>query len=54
VPSVARPYAIDGTDGLAVIRCWYVAMADVTVVSVFVPVYFRYLLQTQHRNPLTT
>ena len=59
-PSVDRPYAIDGTYGLAVIRCWYVAMTEVTLVSVFLPQYFKYMLQTQHstrttqhRNPLT-
>jgi len=47
-PSVDRPYAIDGTYGLAVIRCWYVAMTEVTLVSVFVPLCFKHLLQTQH------
>jgi len=59
-PGVDRPYAIKGTYGLAVIRCWYVAMTEVTLVSLFVAV-LKYLLQTQHStrttqhtNPLTT
>jgi len=49
-PSVDRPYAIGGTYGLAVIRCWYVAMTEVALVSVFVPQYFKYLLQTEHNT----
>jgi len=52
-PSVDRSYAIDGTYDLAAIRCWYVAMTEVTLVSGFVPKYFKYLLQTQHSTRTT-
>ena len=40
-PSVDDSYAVDGTYGLAVMRCWCVAMTDVTLVSVFVPYYIN-------------
>jgi len=45
-----RPYVVDGTCGLAVIRCWYAAMTEVTLASVIVPKYFT---QTQHSENIT-
>jgi len=42
-----RSYVVDVTYGLAVISCWYAAKTEVTLVSVIVPKYFIYLLQTQ-------
>ena len=52
------PNVVAGTYGLAAIRCWYVAMIEVIVVSVIVPeVFNKFLLHTtpfeqHHRNPL--
>ena len=43
----SSPYFVDGTYDFAAIRCWYVAMTEVTLVFVIVPKYFKYLLQTQ-------
>jgi hypothetical protein len=38
---------VAGTYGLAAIRCWYVAMIDVILVSVIVPkVFCKFLLET--------
>ena len=39
-PSVVGPYVVARTYGLAVIRSWYVAMTEVTAVSVIVPEIF--------------
>jgi hypothetical protein len=34
------PYVVAGTYGLAAIRCWYVAMIEVIIVSFIVPEVF--------------
>jgi hypothetical protein len=56
-PRVGRPYVVAGTYGLAAVRCWHVAMIDVTLVSVVVHKLFcNFLLQPTplgqlQRNP---
>jgi hypothetical protein len=48
---------VAGTYALAAILCWYVAMTEMAAVSVIVPIFFKFLLETtplgqRHRNPL--
>jgi hypothetical protein len=38
-----RSYVVDGTFGFGEIRCSYVTIIDINLVSVIVPLYFQYL-----------